>query len=837
MATTRRLWLLTILLIGLFGLCAAQQPGSDQEQDFQSKVRTQISLALAAATPDEAQAILDVVEQQVIARDAGSDGLSAAFLLADITQARGKVLVNFILNGRQQMAEQAGEYLTDSIKACEQLSRQADDAAKKIVQGLGQAGAVRSERYQRFMGMTSRGDYSIGWSRYYLGLIAEDPDKRDEQFSRALERFEGFIAPGYRNNPLVADVFFGAGLCLYEMGAYPQLRSLLDEDVIRPDNTPRREFAKITRLRVRNYHAMGMHYFAALAAGYYLDSLSQWGQTNGQLGAADLSIFYSHVRALARSAVESKGPGIQEKSRAELSELTGDILLSQDPRRFAILGIFREVGYASPGVVLYEAKEAFDARQYETSLAKLASLEEKDTDPRWQREVMYLKVLCTLKLGKQDQAVLVYLDFIRNFTDDQRAGDLVRAVVSAGLEAVRQGGLSLLPDVEAVLDDFSRRFPEAVDERLWYRALLSVYLNRGERALESLKQISDTGPYAVRAKYLLGYVRFEQLTAQTAENPSTVVFGTSGGDGWFVRRVEYDRQNLDTICELLTAFCEQYDSEHIEQNICQGAYRLGIAYLRFRSLDTIDAPFTVKERLLFTRLAALGCVDGEGEDVFDVDLLTAAGAGDPQKFDTLIKSREKWTPQMLLIAAKAAQYLLDSVLGNNAGFENNFGLHKETPADDPQVFPAVKRFYETAIRQAKLVPDEKNPVSLLLTVARGYRRMGQDRRALDLLKKIEDKTTGPEKLGASMEATLAFDRLGQYEKARQYWRYLTRTCKPGTDGFCFAYHRLIAGYFAQEDDEQGSKLLTYYKLRYWQSTPENWQRRFAAFEQKGTKDS
>lgn len=830
-------WILPVLAVILCGTGA----GSLRADEFHREVYRRIDQAMNAQTVEQAQAQLDAIEQEVIAQKGGGRELESGFLQADVVQARGKVLVHFILNETQAGPESLGRwrqnargYLQESIEGYTELIDEADQSAGTLLRGLGQAGAVRSDRYQRYMGMTSRGDYSIGWSLYYLGLIAADEKAGREKFETALERFSGFISPGFRENALVADVFFGAGLCLYEMGLYEQVRELLDERIIRPDNTDRQGFANITRLRVRNYQAMDMHYFAALAAGYYLDGFTpKAGQEEQE--PAELDIFYLRVKSLAQAAVHSGSRSIQKKSRKELTELTEEILLGRDPRRLAILSIFRDVGYDSPAVVLNEAREIYNAGDYRRCLAKINELSEAELASQWLREAIYLRILCSVRLEDRPETVLAYLEYIDRFPEDQLSAELVRSVIGAGLDAVRKGRIVLLPDVEKVLGVFAGRYPQAADEQAWYRALLAVYLDKAEQALGHLKRISDAGAFGLRAKYLKAYVLYGQLVGEINKAQSRTVLGSSGGDGWFVKAASVDTDKLDEVADLLSAFCRG-DHGLVEEDICKGVYRLGAGHLRLCLLESVRVEIGPQERQLWEDLNGLACAELNTAEVFDIAAGTAGAVGNVQEFNRLVAQVESWTLKNLLAGIRGVHYLLDYELGSSESMETMFGLEMEASErleDSPsQIFQAAETFCEKAVKEAR---DRKQAegLAVLLQAARAYRRIQNPEAALVILDSIEQEVAGRQRLIYSIERALVHESLGRYERAIESWRYLARRLEPGSDGFCLAQLKRIMACFAANQPRQAQKLLENYRLRYFDMTLSPWQEQFEALRGDG----
>ena len=274
----------------------------EAETSVSGKVAELIAESMDASTVDKAMEKLDLAGE-LLSQEAGKiSELQSGFLYADIIQTKAKIYTVLWQRdlGKESTRNQARLLLQSSVEKYKMLGKQAEKDSKSIERRIrGDVDATKSGKWQQTSGYVSRANYSIAWSKYSLGIVAENEAERKEYLENAIENFSNFTESGYRQNAIIANCFRGKGLCLYELGRFYDVAKLLNYDTVTPFNTELVTFRQVSHLRMKAYQFLPSDIEVENSAKLYFDLLNQ----NKELSPIELEMAIMRRESLADNCV------------------------------------------------------------------------------------------------------------------------------------------------------------------------------------------------------------------------------------------------------------------------------------------------------------------------------------------------------------------------------------------------------------------------------------------------------------------------------------------------------------------------------------------------------
>ena len=783
------------------------------DNDLETQVARLVAAARAAAAPDDAESKLKQAEKLLAERGRDVDALTRGFLGADVLRARGRIAATaWQRKGEDLILRQtAWRNLLAAVREYTRLVKVCEGHLDTLEASLGHVDPSDNVKWQRLRGLISRANYSEAWTRYNLGLVASDEDRRKESFEEAVERFSSFTARGYRKHAIVADCFLGQALCHYELGQHFKVLELLKP--ARRENTPAGVFRRMTFVLIQSARAYGSYLAAEDAAKRYFDGLP----ASHKLDATELAMALERARALSVLADPKQNPEFHKLFQGRLDAVAKTVYAYGEPWRGRLGRILGQHGEGSPLKSLSAARALFEQEKFAEALTEADSglrLAESGADLAVAADLRYARAAALVNLGRPQEAFRAIAEFLRAHPSDRRTAELAGRAVPAGRQAIKAD--PPLPKTEFLefLDWFEKQFPSRpeIEQLPWDRAKVLLALGRFAEAERVLAPVKAGSKMYVLAQYGLAVAaakRVEKLLDAPAADPNAVgglldrsaaavgrLVGASAGR----TLTKPEQQAVDAIADVAAATAERYLTPPAPNPA--GA----IALLdRIESLGKGDAAAARRHRALRVRaLVRQGKIEEASQLLEGLLKAPEAGAADAVTFSAILAP---------LISA----------------FD---GLAASGKAD------AAERLGEQIVRMQRALVSHvesssapsvrEQGVSAVMALAETLRKLGRPAEAAGEYRKVVDRLPRARAGEAIRGLALCLEESKRYATAAEQWSLLANGLKKRSQPWYEARYHWIWCLYRQGRWERARKLLTYFRLQNPKIEIDKWRMAFDA---------
>ena len=477
-------------------------PSVGNASTVEQKVIEAITAARSSDQINQAEVILDQAVETLNSSDLPSGSREMHLLQADLRRARGQVIAKFLKLQPEshQIRQRAEDSLEQALKSYETLHAKAEKQAGALMQKLRPEMQRTSSSYQTASALAARAVYSIGWTRYFLGMIEPSQDISQEHLQMAISSFREITSGGFESNPIVIDCFIGEALCRLELNQ-PNLvvKSLSPATSA---NTALPAFKRITALRVKAMADLKSHYQIVQSVGAYFAMCPPgkvWDST-------ELGLALERVIALAHLAESGNTRWFGELFFAHYLAARDKFYehgTPWDERLIQKLGEeIRWGGYRS----LADARQQFARGEF--SLAAETGREGLDQsqggiDRILHQNLLYVISVASWNEGNWSRTFVSSVEFIKKNPEDPRAEQLCLQAMDAARRA--RAVLEPLPSVlvMALYDLAETHFDylPQVSQVSWYRAHLLLETGRFVEAERLLRALPKSSPMYWEAQY------------------------------------------------------------------------------------------------------------------------------------------------------------------------------------------------------------------------------------------------------------------------------------------------------------------------------------------------
>jgi len=789
-----------------------------------ARITTLLADAVAAPTKAAAEAKLREAELLFQSARARLDELTRGFLTADIKRTRGRMLAMAWQRAgakdpdRATLRDKARRSLLVALDEYARLQKLSEDKADAIERRLGTADPAENKQWREACGSISRANYAQAWTNYTLGMLATKAE-REAYLKKALERFVGFTADGYRKHPIITDCFLGHALCLYELKRHFEITRLLEKAT--PRNTPPGTYKRMTYLLLKAYKALsdpGPSLKLEEAAKRYFDSLPAGHKHDG----VELDMALTRARNLG--ALAKAMPAYAARFQMRLDKVARLVYSYGEPwcSQFA-----RALGKSAGGksfTCLVRAREHFTAQKFEQAIAEankgIAAADAKSSTVLL-ADLRYTKAAACWNLKRWRDAHLAAFEFLQHHRSDRRAPEMCRRALQAALNARKARPPLAAADFIRFLNFAERNFarePE-VQKAPWYRATLLLESKQYQRAEQALRRILPRSKLYRQAQYGLALAAYRQAEA-AAE--------AKHGDAEALTRL---------LARAATAVSRSLDAlsgdlREDERPLVKSAATLALATVR--RLLALPVPDHATALGLLGRTESLRDL---GDEVvaqrlalrIEANVLARRTDVATKLIDALLE-RGTIDPHLAQAFANVADPLEREYerLENATRYDEAKGLGRK-----------LVRIYTLLLRHVSRSPDKRvraQGISVRRRLARGLQRLGDHKKAIPhykrLVAKVPRETSGDVLRGLAV----AYEHTRSYEAAIATWRVLSRGLKQKSDEWFEARYHLIRCYLRAGRRDQARKLLDYLKLQCPRLEAGKWTGQFKKLDQELSKD-
>ena len=791
-------------------------------------------VAWGQTTQTPAQAIRGIIKQAAgasyedadrLLRRAGRLAISNAkdisakelwFIEADIARTAGRAAYNHWRRHpkNESLRYSARNAFDDAIKKYESIVGVCDEEASGIERRLGVSKAEQTDEYRKLVGFISQANYHRSWATYHLAMTHDEGvDERKLHLNDAINGFIGFTARGYRNHPIISDCFLGQALCLAELGDHFQVTELLKG--ITPSNAPKHLVKRLTYVAIKAYQKLPSDLGVELTASRYFDSLP-----DGHVwDPVDLQIALDRAAGLARLADEKLNPQFHHSFKLRLDLVGGQIYRYGEPWIGKLTDLLGDDAGVSPIVYLKQATEYFEEQRYQHAYLKAEqglTVAGSDGEPTVIADLSFVTAASYLNLSQWRDAFQAGKRFTQKYPRDQRAAEMAKRTLNAGLNALRGQFpvspamlLEYLAFVETtypMLDDVAR-IP-------WYRGRLLVDMRKFDQAIEVLSGVAIDSPVFQHAQYgiALAVLRRRQ----------------SKGDEGVSRDLAAGHRAIDAFLAHATEQPKGSDLQQVHSGMLDVAIALANAYLKQDAVDPTNALKLIDrlerwpllgDRQLTARLAVM----------LDAYVIADDADSAVRIVDHLLETQSKQAVDT--VAAR-------SLASAEAMFKRRFYLMLDGQTDRRAIRSEGSRLakmYDVLIRYFQYSDDparQTQEIGLRRRLARVLLDSGNmSRAALQykwLQRRVPKDSAGDVYRGLAM--TLEYE--AKYKEALELWRTLARSVERESSDWFEARYHVIKCHFDMGDRDQALKLFDYLRLRHAKIKDPFWEREFQQLEVK-----
>lgn len=782
-----------------------------QAQSRQQQAETLITRAMGAGDIEKAAPLLKQARALLPDKAPGAP-LYAHFLLCEMERARGQSLVqSWQRSGSKdtQLRGRAAETLRQALRRFSAFQRRCDEEAERL-EGTIRGKPSENSQWRLAVSLSSRANYTMGWAGYHLGLALPAGAERERVLRSAFNRFSGFTANGYSNNPIVADCFIAAALCQSELGEPFEVLTLLEP--IRLDNAPSPGiYKRAVYLRLQALQAQASFLKAERLAKQYFDGRP----ADQKPDAMELNMALVWADALNHLIEVSENARFQKMFRSRLNRLVKLLDGQGEPWR-GELGKILSTGKAGGATAsLLRAKDLFAKQKYSDAIQAAATgLRESDEQDESTAMLRFIRASAAWNLKDYPLAFAAGRDFLKAHPQDDRAHGVLTRTLHAALRARGGGEAGVTAKAfAAFLAHALETWPDSLDapDLRWQQFLL--YLNAGkfEGAAAALAGFTPESPLYLRALYgkpLLAYRRLNGLLKDDASEPearaaiqaireSIAEFAAAARDGERLRDADLATATRDI------ALATAQTGLQLRPPLTKAALALLDAAAKLRLVDTP----TTQETALRIRAVSLGGNAAEALRMIEASL--ASG-----KTDTHL--------------ASAYSAVADRLEGIRRELRRD-----GKKAEARELSGQLVRIYELLLRYVDPTDEGKRrEIGVRHRLAQNLETLAEWQQAYKhyawLAERVDAKHAGDVLRGQAVCA----DRLGKTAEALGLWRTLSKGLTKGTDAWYQARYQVIDCHIRTGDLAHARDLLTMHELQTQATASEAWKARFAGLAER-----
>ena len=800
----------------------------------EASVQSLLDQALAAPSLKTATEKLSKAEA-LLAKAGGAKltALAQEFLEADIARTRGQVALRFLPTvpkaKKGALRQDARDHLGQAAMAYRDLCKLCQNKLENIEENYEGDDVTKDAKWQQIDIRLLTARYQLAWQEYRLGELCSDAAgmARDKHFEAALEAFEEFTVNKQFTHPVVLDCLLGQSMCLHKLEKHDDLIELLETDYtiltrlakVRGAKSQRTSHTRMMYVLVKAYdrrsggapsiklETVAKAYFRLLGTTHEHDALS-------------LELAVLRARNL-HGLLKANDPALKRMAPAytrALNDMTGIVELHGDPWLTTLDKALGRPPTKTATRALRKAHKCFNAKKYREAVklaneAIAAAAKRGKAGERMLARLRYVKAASWWNLGKWRQAYDSAVEFVRRHPKADRAPDMWRRGVHAGLKALEEKPPLPWINFNTFLQGAKKALPDEpeIQKAPWHHANFLIREKRFNDAQRALNVFPPNHPLYRHAQYGLALTAYKQAEAAG---------GPRGNKPGAVQA--HLRRGLDAICGFAKAPAKHFPDD--DTKLTEAAMHLALAI--GRNLLDLPTPLPGPVNKMLDVFAESDIVPETVEgrcQALRLEARMLAGGLD-KAWDLVADHLDRAAVERHV--AQAIARLADRI-------EKDWtALEKAGKAEQAQQLgKRLIRIYEFLHREIghpNNAASRRQKLNLRRRLGNAFRRLGDHEQALAHYKAVDRAWPRGKPKPADVMSGLAtaYERQKAFKKAAERWRTLARAFKPNTNDWYEARYHWIDCCRKGGRRAHAKRLLDYFRLQHPDIGDKTWAKKF-----------
>ncbi len=748
-----------------------------QTSSVEHDIHQILKKALMVTSVDQTQVIFESAKQRLFetGQDINND-MDLLLLECQIYQTYGRVLMTFWQKDISQEVIRLRAYrqLQQALDRYERLELMSISVMERLERSNSSEKLKKDKEWMHANSMLARCEYSNAWIYYYLSMVSQSRQEKEEGLRIAIDYFSNLTLDGYQSHPIIADCFLGQGLSLFELGQFRESLALLAPATVK--STPADIFKRMTLLRVALCKELREN---DLLVQYVQDYLSGMDR-DALFDALELDMMIDYAAAFGE-VCRKKQREDKKECMGKLIELVNQIYSYGPIWQEKLFSVLPSNALGGALASLVNTRQAYESEDYKQAVKfAQAGLAKSDSGSAYRADLDYYRLVALWKI----QGIKKHLSEIKRFLITQKKhfghSSIIEIVIAEAQKTLHGQKASERKQMLELLDLIDPSFaPGASGETLhWVRALYLIEEKRFGEALSVLQLIERDSPVYRQAIYGIAVTNYQ--LALESSSKSMVYF--------------------EKACSQLFRYFDKEELVDSAIELDQNAIEL-LGIILKKIIET--APDHYLQHQITNKISSLKDVSHLGEIAarLECDL-----AFDLRNTPEALKCVKAYLAAPS-ITEKRAIYIYNQLDKLELSY-------RKQPLN--QKAELLKEMYRLLVRHAQAKNRSviaKDKIALQRRLALSYYYLGEDTKAIQALVALKNQYDLTLTLQEIRAIALSHENLKQYEEAIDHWQLLTSGLDPTTEDWVEANVYLIQCYIRIKKLAEAKLKLDYFLVK------------------------